>query len=139
MQKIIADSGPLIALFDSSEPRHGEMKAFVGEYPGHFVTTWPVVTEVTHLLGYSVERQLAFLRWIERGALEVQDPPPDGMRRLIALMDKYRDRPMDLADATLVMLSMQTGIRDIITFDSDFEFYRLPDRSKLKNLFPKIA
>ena len=135
MRKIIADSGPLISLFDPSEPRHEEVKSFVGSFSGLLLTTWPVVTEVTHLLGYSVERQIAFLRWIERGALEVLEQPADIMNKLIALLDKYRDRPMDLADASLVMLSMQTGIRDIITFDSDFDFYRLPDRSKLKNQF----
>lgn len=134
MRKIIADSGPLIALFDSSEPRHEEVKAFVGEFSGSLLTTWPVVTEVTHLLGYSVDRQIAFLRWIERGALEILEQPADIVHKLIALIDKYRDRPMDLADASLMLLSMQTGIRDIITFDSDFDFYRLPDRSKLKNL-----
>lgn len=139
MRKIIADSGPLIALFDASEPRHEEVKVFIAEFSGLLLTTWPVVTEVMHLLGYSVDRQIAFLRWIERGALEILEQPADIVNKLITLIDKYRDRPMDLADASLVMLSMQSGIRDIITFDSDFDFYRLPDRSKLKNLFSKIA
>jgi len=135
VRKIIADSGPLISLFDASEPRHEEVKAFVGNFSGLLLTTWPVVTEVTHMLGYSVDRQIAFLRWIERGALEVLEQPADIVRKLIVIIDKYRDRPMDLADASLVMLAMQTGIRDIITFDSDFDFYRLPDRGKLKNQF----
>lgn len=137
MRKIIADSGPLISLFNASEPRHGEVKSFVGSFSGLLLTTWPVVTEVTHLLGYSVDRQIAFLRWIERGALEMLEQPADIVDKFIALMDKYRDRPMDLADASLIMLSMQTGIRDIITFDSDFDFYRLPDRTKMKNLLTK--
>lgn len=134
MLKIIADAGPLISLFDASEPRHQLVKSFVGGFPGVFLTTWPVVTEVAHMLGDSVDGQIAFLRWIERGALQVAEQPADGVQKLIVLMDKYRDRPMDLADASLIMLSMQTGIHDIITFDSDFDFYRLPDRSKLKNL-----
>ena len=137
MRKIIADSGPLISLFNPSEPRHGEVKSFVGGFSGLLLTTWPVVTEVTHLLGYSVGRQIAFLRWIERGALEMLEQPADIVGKFIALMDKYRDRPMDLADASLITLSMQTGIRDIITFDFDFDFYRLPDRTKMKNLLAK--
>ena len=137
MQKIIADSGPLISLFNPREPRHDEVKAFVSNFSGLLLSTWAVVTEVTHLLGYSVERQLAFLRWIERGALEMFDQPGEIVSNFITLMEKYRDRPMDLADASLIVLSMQTGIRDIITFDSDFDFYRLPDRSKLKNRLAK--
>lgn len=137
MQRIIADSGPLISLFSPREPRHDEVKSFVSSFSGLLLSTWPVVTEVTHLLGHSVERQLAFLHWIERGALEMLEQPADIVAKLIALMEKYRDRPMDLADASLIVLSMQTGIRDIITFDSDFDFYRLPDRSKMKNRLAK--
>jgi predicted nucleic acid-binding protein len=138
VRRIIADSGPLISLFDPSEPRHEEVKSYIGEFSGLLLTTWPVVTEVSHMLGYSVDRQIAFLHWIERGALEILEQPIDMIRKLIALMEKYRDRPMDLADASLIVLSMQSGIRDIITFDSDFDFYRLPDRSKLKNQLTRM-
>ena len=137
MRKIIADSGPLISLFDSSESKHAVIRGFFADFDGTAVTTWPVMTEVSHMLGYSVERQLAFLRWAERGGLEVVESTPDILLSLLQLMEKYRDRPMDLADASLIALSIQTGIRDIITFDSDFDFYRLPDRTKMKNLLAK--
>jgi len=43
-------------------------------------------------------------------------------------MEKYRDRPMDLADATLVLVAEKTGYRQILTLDSDFLFYRISDR-----------
>lgn len=43
-------------------------------------------------------------------------------------MEKYRDRPMDLADATLVLTAERTGYRQILTLDSDFLFYRIDDR-----------
>ena len=48
--------------------------------------------------------------------------------RLFALMEQYRDRPMDLADATLVLIAEKTGYRQILTIDSDFLFYRISDR-----------
>jgi uncharacterized protein len=48
--------------------------------------------------------------------------------RLLDLMEKYRDRPMDLADATLVLAAEKTGYRQILTLDSDFFFYRIGDR-----------
>jgi uncharacterized protein len=47
---------------------------------------------------------------------------------LLRLMKKYRDRPMDLADATLVLAAEKTGYREILTLDSDFLFYRIGDR-----------
>ncbi len=45
--------------------------------------------------------------------------------RLFELMEQYRDRPMDLADATLVLVAEKTGDRQILTLDSDFLFYRI--------------
>ncbi|MGV0023796.1 hypothetical protein [Phormidesmis priestleyi] len=48
--------------------------------------------------------------------------------RLLALMNQYRDRPMDLADATLVLAAEKTGYRQILTLDSDFLFYQIGDR-----------
>lgn len=45
--------------------------------------------------------------------------------RLFALMAQYRDRPMDLANATLVIAAEKTGIKQILTLDSDFLFYRI--------------
>lgn len=43
--------------------------------------------------------------------------------RLFELMEKYQDRPMDLADASLLLVAEQTGARQILTLDSDFLFY----------------
>lgn len=45
--------------------------------------------------------------------------------RLLELMEQYRDRPMDLADATLIRVAERTGNRQILTLDSDFLFYRI--------------
>ena len=42
-------------------------------------------------------------------------------------MEKYKDRPMDLADATLVVTAENLKIKLILTFDSDFVFYRIND------------
>jgi uncharacterized protein len=43
-------------------------------------------------------------------------------------MEEYQDRPMDLADATLVLAAERTGDNRILTLDSDFLFYRIGDR-----------
>lgn len=44
-------------------------------------------------------------------------------------MAKYADRPMDLADATLVALAEERGERRIFTLDSDFRIYRIHGRT----------
>ena len=137
MRKIAADSGPLIALFDRDDSQHGRVLRFFESYQGRVYTTWPVMTEVSHLLGFSVDTQLNFLNWVKRGGVSVVELPEAALAQLIDLMAKYRDRPMDLADASLMLLAMETGIRDIISLDSDFDFYRLPNKARLNNLLTK--
>lgn len=48
-----------------------------------------------------------------------------------ALMAKYADQPMDLADASLVATAERLGLRRLFTLDSDFYVYRLADGSTL--------
>ena len=43
-------------------------------------------------------------------------------------MEKYQDRPMDLAEATLVVTAESLKVRKIWTFDSDFFFYLINDQ-----------
>lgn len=133
MQRTIADSGPLIALFEPTDRRHGVVRAFIEAYRGTLVTTWPVLTEVGHMLGHSVDRQLAFLQWVERGGVEVAVPGAGAVALIRQMTEKYRDLPMDIADGSLIVLAMESGVRDILTFDRDFDVYRLPDRSRFNN------
>lgn len=139
MPSTLVDSGPLIALFDSSDHHHASTLAFMGEFRGGLITTWPVITEVCHLLNFSVDVQLNFLRWVQRGGLEIAEIEGVVIDRIIALTEKYRDRPMDLADASLVILAMKTGTREILSLDADFDIYRLPDKSRLTNVLQPLS
>ena len=88
------------------------------------VTTWLVATEVWHLLG--VPARLKFMRWVAAGGVAVLELGPQDGPAMLALLEKYSDRPMDLADASLVLLADRLGITDILTIDrSDFDVYRL--------------
>ena len=136
MPRIIADSGPLIALFDRDDPRHQTALGFFRSWQGSVHSTWPVATEVSHMLGYSVDVQLDFLRWAVAGGLRLDPMPEPCLPRIVQVTEKYRELPMDLADASLIVLAEATGIRDIATFDSDFDAYRLADRQRLRNLIP---
>ena len=57
------------------------------------------------------------------GALEVARQ--GASERMRELMEQYRDRPMDLADASLVVLAEELDGPPIVSFDSDFRIYRL--------------
>jgi predicted nucleic acid-binding protein len=55
--------------------------------------------------------------------------------RIVQLIQKYADLPMDFADATLVIAAEKTSIRSIISIDSDFNVYRLPGKECILNVF----
>jgi uncharacterized protein len=94
------------------------------------LTTWPVLTEAMYLLGDAGgwPAQRALWAMIERDALEVADLQTSDIARARALMEKYRDAPMDIADATLVAVAEARGLKRIFTLDSDFGVYRYRGR-----------
>lgn len=94
------------------------------------LTTWPVLAEVCHFL--SERAQIDFLRWADAGGVGVVELHESALTVLADWKDKYRDLPMDLADATLIWVANQTGVLDILTIDlKDFSTYRLPNGKAL--------
>ncbi len=53
---------------------------------------------------------------------------------MIPLIEKYSDRPMDFADASIVILAEELNINNIISIDSDFEIYRYRSKKRFNNL-----
>ncbi|QTA92383.1 type II toxin-antitoxin system VapC family toxin [Desulfonema magnum] len=140
MKNTLIDAGPLIALFDKSDKFHDIVKKFLSDYFGSLITTWPVITETTHMLDFNVRVQIDFLKWLYKGAIRIASLRDEHLERLIELSEKYSDIPMDLADGSLLVVSELTGIKDIITIDSDYYIYRTKDKRALKNLLePYIA
>ena len=71
--------------------------------------------------------------WSE-GKLVLHDLTASELERMITLMAKYHDTPMDLADASLVAVAESLHLKDIFSFDSDFYIYRLANGSVLNIL-----
>lgn len=137
MQKSLIDAGPLIALFDRDDAYHLQIKTFLKQYKGQLVTTWPVITEVLHMLDFHVQAQIDFLRWLQRDSIIVHSLCKESIARVIDMTEKYADQPMDFADATLLVTSEKLDIHDIITIDSDFFVYRTIRKQMLRNIFNK--
>lgn len=137
MQKTIIDSGPLIALFDKDDKYHQEVLAFFKAYTGEFITTWSVITEVSHMLDFNLNVQLDFLRWIDIGALHIYNIEQSELGSIIKMMSKYTNVPMDLADSTLMYVAQKEKIDSIVSIDSDFDIYRTLKKGSLLNLLRK--
>lgn len=134
MQKALVDTGPLVALFDRNDRYYQPVLSFIKNYSGQLITSWPVLTEVSHLLDFSIEAQLDFLKWAQRGGVKIELLEEADLDEIITLTSKYRDCPMDLADASLLVLAKRLKITHILTLDRDFLVYRLPLKKSFKNL-----
>ncbi|WKV12746.1 PIN domain-containing protein [Marivirga harenae] len=135
MKNILIDAGPLIALFDRGDKYHLKAISFLKSLDRGLLTTWPVITETSHMLNFSTKAQANFLEWIERGGLKIFEMEHEHVNRLTELTKKYDDVPMDLADASLILVSEVKGIHQIASIDSDFYIYRDIRNKYLDNIF----
>ena len=138
MRKTLIDAGPMIALFDKSDRYHKHVMKFLKDFDGELVTTWPVVTEVSHMLDFNIKVQIDFLKWLDIGAVNIYQTLQSDIKRIIVLSEKYIDVPMDLADSSLIVASEKLGIKDILTIDSDYDIYRTIKKEPLNNLLTII-
>jgi len=134
MKKILIDSGPLIALFDSSDKYHKMSVDFIKSNKYPLITTLASITETLHLLDFNRNAQIDFLEWISRGAVEIHNIQNNDFKRIKDLTEKYRDLPMDFADSCLVYLAEKLSIYTIATIDRDFTIYRIQGKKKFKTI-----
>ena len=127
---ILCDAGVMLCLVDRTQPQHNSYKKLIMRLDKPLITTWCCFTEAMYLAyrrgGWNIQQQLGQI--LLDKTLVIYEIQQDAYDRILELMARYRDRPMDLADATLVLAAENTGYRQILTLDSDFLFYRIGDR-----------
>ncbi|MEL6353768.1 MAG: VapC toxin family PIN domain ribonuclease [Cyanobacteria bacterium J06627_28] len=106
------------------------------------ITTWPVMTETCYLLlvRKGVQVQLKFIANYRQKLFQVFDLPKNKGERLSQLMQQYADLPMDLADASLVILAEHLGEGRIFSVDQrDFNTYRWNNTHPFQNLLGPLS
>lgn len=134
MNRILIDSGPLIALFDRSDKYHTASVEFIRTNRSDLVTTLASLTETLHLLDFNHNAQIDFLDWVYAGAITIESILSADLYRIRELMAKYSDLPMDFADACLVFLGEKLNIDTIATIDRDFDVYRMEGKRPFTTL-----
>jgi predicted nucleic acid-binding protein len=129
----LTDAGPLIALIDAGESDHDRCRDELRRLELPLITTWPAFTEAIYLLGQAAgwPGQDALWQMIRRAALKIAELDQDLVLRCAALMERYKDHPMDLADASLVAIAESLNLRTIFTLDEHFRTYQLRGRRYL--------
>lgn len=128
---MLVDAGPLVALLDRADAHHQQCVSVLGSIRGPLITVWPAFTEAMYLLGPSWTAQKALWSRLEVDALRLAPLDAGDAPRMRALMEKYRDLPMDLADAALVRVAERDGRTRIFTLDRrHFSVYRPGPRKR---------
>lgn len=131
---LAVDTGPLVAILDKSDDKHNICVETFKIIQEPLLTTWPVITESFHLLGYSYPVQDDLWEFIVRGTVTVYDLNKDLAVECRRLMKQYHDLPMDFADASLVAVADTENISTVFTLDKDFKVYRTKKNKRFKLL-----
>lgn len=131
----IADTGFLYAYLDPDDQHHDWAREQFKQFPS-FITCEAVLTEVTHLTGSRLGRPSLVLEMLAIGVLEIAYTLHSDESEVLALMRKYADVPMDLADACLVRMTEQHQAAQLLTVDSDFQIYRRHGNQRIDVIDP---
>lgn len=137
----LIDANALVNLVDHAQPKSALFRATFNTLRRPVITTWPAFTEAMYLVfgigGWPLQRKL--WDYILLGLVKFHFPDPMEERRILELMERYRDRPMDLADASLVAAAETLEDPRILTQDEDFYIYRFKDKGTFEVLpFPSM-
>ena len=130
MKTWLVDTGPLVAYLDERDPWHDRVSVVFDSDPAVLWTTMPIITETMYFLRTAVEACSEFVGFLRDAHMKVEAfSSLDELNRAAVLMKKYRDVPMDFADASLVVLAEKIGVRDILTIDRrGFRAFRVHGR-----------
>jgi hypothetical protein len=136
----LIDTGAILALLDRDDRWHRACVAAFGSFRLPLLTSAAVLTELFHLVGDAPRDADAAWAFVRSGAVSVASIDDGDLPALNALMVRYRDRPMDLADATLVHLAERESLASVFTVDhDDFETYRIAGRQRFRIFPPRPA
>ena len=135
LANLLIDTGAILAILDRRDRWHEACSVAIRQLRLPALTSEAVLAEVFHLLGRThIDLEVAW-NFIRSGAIELAAIHHSELAQIHALMSRYRDRPMDFADATLVYLAERESLPVILTIDrSDFSTYRFGRRRRFQIL-----
>jgi hypothetical protein len=124
---IIADTGFFFALGNRQDKFHQKATQCLQIIEEPIITTYPVIIETSYLLAERCNQsiQFKFLEQFIQGRVNTFSLEIYHLERCLDLMRQYADLPMDLADASLVVVAEELDEARILTTDQrDFNIYR---------------
>jgi predicted nucleic acid-binding protein len=134
MKAVLLDTGVIVALLDRNERHHSQCVEVVSDVAGPMITCEAAIAEACYLLRRVHGAPEAIVKNVANGVFQTPTRLVDRAASVEKLLTKYRNVPMDLADACLVDLADQIDTGQILTLDHDFEIYRWRSRRKFELL-----
>ncbi len=138
MTQAIVDTGPLVAFLAESDSSHAWATSTLAGLEPPFLTCDVVIAEAHYLLAQTRSGADGLLALLEVGALRSVSLAELDTTVLRKLIDRYKNVPMDLADASVVRLSEIHPAAKVVTIDSDFRIYRRNGRQAIPILSPPL-
>jgi uncharacterized protein len=138
-RQVIADTGAIVALVDKREAHHAWATEQAALLLPPLFTCEAVITEASYLLRHVQHGQSQLMAFIVEGFLQTDFSLSAEIAAVAALMKKYEDVPMSLADACLVRMSELHERVSVFTIDSDFRIYRRNGRDPIPLIIPDAA
>jgi predicted nucleic acid-binding protein len=132
---VIVDTGPLVAALHARDRHHEWARETLGRSPRPLLTCEAVAAEASFVSSRTGGNGNAILELVSR-TCSIPLRLEDEWRAVLALMRKYADVPMSLADACLVRLAERHSGSAIATLDQDFRLYRVHGRRVIKTIAP---
>lgn len=136
MNTTIVDTGPIVALLNRGDRHHAWVRDLLDTIPPPIFTCEAVLSEACFLLRGLRGGQDAVLELVAREVVRVEFDLAAEVGALRALMKRYADVPMSLADACLVRMSEQEPGSTLVTLDGDFRIYRRNKRQVIPTVMP---
>ena len=138
MERILVDTGPLVAILSREDARHKICVEALREMTAPVFSCWPVITEAAWLLRHSRRAIQQLLNAVDMGFLELLPLSGSEAKAVASLMKKYESIRPQLADACLVHLAGRERIETIFTLDRrDFSIYRT-NRKRSFRILPEM-
>jgi len=133
---VLIDAGPIVAVLREKDRFHRWSVEQFKRLP-KFETCEAVLAESCARLAYYGDDQDRVIDLMLTGAVTVDFTAGSLASRISKLMKKYRDQPMDFADACLVVMTEKVSNSMVVTLDaSDFAVYRRHEREVIPYISP---
>jgi uncharacterized protein len=133
---VIVDTGPIVALLNRRERHHAWVSKVMDAIEPPIFTCDAVLSEACFLLEDNASGPNAVLELVARGLIRSDFRVSAEIEPVRALLKKFANVPMSLADACLVRMSELDNTSRVLTLDSDFKIYRKNRRQVIPTLMP---